>query len=110
MSNSGDPAVIPLSDQIVEDPAIIGPIELRVSGSWDRIERVIAGLPHEAVQYSWRLDSTGKPALFIEIPLTQPASSGTLLRYRDSIREAITALEKDRPVYVHFVGADAIGA
>lgn len=96
-----------LTDDDLRKPGVIGPIELRFRGRWPRVEDALAGLPHDAVRYRWRDDSTGEPALFIEVPLAKEVSAESLLERRDSVHNAVAGAT-DRAVYVHFVGAEDV--
>lgn len=99
----GNPSTT-LTDDDLREPGVIGPIELRFRGRWARVEDALEGLPHEAVLYRWRDDSTGEPALFIEVPLAKEVPVEKLLEYRDAVRNAVDASE--RTVYVHYVGLE----
>jgi hypothetical protein len=108
VSDVREPIVV--TDEVVDEPALIGPIEVRVQGRWDRVEAVLERVPHGAVTYRWRIDSTGEPALFVEVPVTDDLPEEERLRARDSIRETIAELRGDRTVYVHFVGPEDVEA
>ncbi len=92
-----------LTDEDVREHGVIGPIELRLRGRWARVEDALGDLRHESVLYHWRDDSTGKPAMFIEVPLTQEVPVETLLDYQDAVRRAVESFT-ERTVYVHFLG------
>lgn len=110
MSDVREPMV--LSDEVVDEPALIGPIEIRVQGRWNRVEAVLEleSIPHGPVTYRWRIDSTGDPALFVEVPVTNELPEEERFRARDSIHETIAELRGDRAVYVHFVGLEDVEA
>jgi hypothetical protein len=93
-----------LTDDDIRERGVIGPIELKLRARWARVEDALGDVRHESVLYHWRDDSTGKPAMFIEVPLTQDVPVEKLLDYQDAVRRAVEGFT-DRTVYVHFVGA-----
>lgn len=98
-----------LTDEVLkEDMGVIGPIELKFVGRWDRVEGALAGLPHGPVRYRWSTDSTGDLALFIEVPLQDDPTAETVMEYRDRLRDSLNELEGDRPVYIHFVDSATV--
>lgn len=97
-----------LSDRVVDEPALIGPIDVRVHGRWDRVEAVLGKLPHGPLTYRWRMDSTGEPALFVGVPVADELTEVERLRARDLIHQAIAELRGDRGVYVHFFGPEDV--
>lgn len=95
-----------LTDDVLRFPDQIGPMEVRVQANWERVDRALQGLLHGPVVYRWRLDSTGEPALFIEVTVPADVDSDQLLVYRDAIHEAVDELDGQHSVYVHFIGPD----
>jgi hypothetical protein len=92
-----------LTDDEVRERGVIGPIELRFRGRWARVEHALGDLRHESVLYSWRDDSTGEPAMFIEVLLAEEVPVEKLLDYQDAVRTAAESFT-ERTVYVHFLG------
>jgi hypothetical protein len=97
-----------LTDDVLREPGLIGPIEMRVVANWERVDRALEGLPHGPITYRWRMDSTGKPALFIEVSVTDPVPSDVLLDYRDRVRSELAEVHPKRSVYMHFVSLDEL--
>ena len=104
VTETGAGAAAVLDDAVLGDLTKIGPISVRVRARWRRVDDALATLEHDPVLYRWQLDSTGLPALFVEVPLRDALDGDELLRFRDAVNAAINEIHGDASVYVHFVG------
>lgn len=95
-----------LTDDVLNEGAsVVGPIEMRFKGRWQRVEEALDGLEHGPVNYRWVADDEGL-ALYIEVPVPSDTPQHRLREYRARVHSAIEELNGDRPVYLHWQDRD----